>query len=155
MNRAVILGAAGLARETAAFMPLMRELAGESGWEVAGFVEVDRNAVGRRVGRWSVVACDDDLGLSEAESNGVMGIAWAKEVRPLANRLTAYPVLRWPALVHCDAVFDQESLVIERGSRIFAGVVVTGAVVTRDVPAGTTVAGVPARPIQPCTTGPR
>lgn len=110
------------------------------------FMCADRITVGRRVVlSYQVVVADSDFHPSGVEERRADAIANAPE----GDRGLRPTVATAPVTIEDDAWIGIGAIVL-KGVRIGAGArVEAGAVVTRDVPAGGTVAGNPAAPVTP------
>jgi sugar O-acyltransferase (sialic acid O-acetyltransferase NeuD family) len=119
-RRIVVLGAGGQARDTAW---VIAELARHgSALDFVGFVVSDRARLGPHD---SPVAGDmewllENRGRIDAAAMGIGTPAVRLRVAEEAERLL--PGLEWPALVHPSVVLDRESLRLEPGAMISAGV---------------------------------
>ena len=107
------------------------------------FMCAEQITIGRRVViSYQVTVADSDFHPSDPEQRRLDAEANAPE----GDRSQRPPVATAPVVIEDDAWIGIGAIVL-KGVRIGAGARVdAGAVVTRDVPAGTTVAGNPARP---------
>lgn len=124
-----------------------------SGTTVGPFVEIQRGAtVGERCKIQSHTFVCDGVHIDDEVFVG-HGVMFINDKRPRATNDHGKPLTRdeWELIqtrVDCRASIGSGAVVLA-GVRIGAGALVgAGAVVTRDVPAGATVAGVPGRPIR-------
>jgi sugar O-acyltransferase (sialic acid O-acetyltransferase NeuD family) len=123
LQRVVVLGAGGQARDTAW---LLRELAAAGQpLQFLGFVVSNLARLGARDSRDQVLG---DLSWLEAHAASVdalaLGIGTPSLRLKLAGELSAaFPRLEWPSLVHPGAVFERASAKIGKGVTVAAGVV--------------------------------
>jgi sugar O-acyltransferase (sialic acid O-acetyltransferase NeuD family) len=116
-----ILGAGGHAREVAQLVEALNQV--RPTYVLRGFVERDATAVGRRVGRYTVVASDQDIVRQQASV--VLGLGFPDAIRRVASLLQDAPGLERPALVHPTVIWQPDAVTMGQGAVICAGAILT------------------------------
>lgn len=116
-----ILGAGGHAREVAQLVEAINSRT--ETYHLQGFVERQPVDVGRRIGRYSVVASDADL--STLKGAAVVGVGTPAAIRRIADQFGTTPGLHWPSLVHPSVIWRAGDVSLDRGTVICAGAILT------------------------------
>lgn len=92
-------------------------------WRILGFVESDKQHVGKHVGKYAVICTEDEV--SGMRSAAAIGIGRPAIIQKIAERVKECPSISFPNLVHPKAVLDQERVVLGQGNIICAGSIFT------------------------------
>ena len=116
-----IFGAGGHAREVAQLAEALNRVA--LTYSVRGFIEHDMSTIGRRVGRYTVVASDGDILSRQAAV--VMGFGSPAAIQRVAGLAGEAAGLEWPNLVHPSVVWQPETVLLGKGAVLCAGAILT------------------------------
>jgi sugar O-acyltransferase (sialic acid O-acetyltransferase NeuD family) len=121
-----VVGTRGLARE-------MAQLASQiGGWELIGFVSEGSEPVGLPIGSGRIVTTDEQLLLEDPDADVVLGIGRPAARLAAGRRFAAANRLRFPTLVHPNAILDTRDVDLGVGNTITAGCVFTVDIVAGD-----------------------
>ena len=121
MKNIVVVGAGGLARETAFVIDEINRVAPT--WEMLGFIESEPEKVGTAVGRYRVIGTEEQL--LSMNVSVVIGIGNPAVLAKVRDRLQNLPNLSFPNLVHPNVVRDSDRVGMGRGNVICAGNILT------------------------------
>ncbi|HBB97302.1 MAG TPA: transferase [Blastocatellia bacterium] len=121
MRDIIILGAGGLARETAF---LIDEINRHSAtWTILGFADADERSLGAQIGKHKIICTEDSL--LEMKVAAAIGIGDPKTLAKITARLQDRPNVSFPNLVHPNVVWDRERIEMGEGNIVCAGSIFT------------------------------
>lgn len=117
----VIFGAGGLAREVAHLVEDINRQ-GEV-WKLLGYVDKEPDRVGTIVGNYPVIAAESEI--SGWTGAAVIAVGNPAQVQAIRAKISSYPGLSFPNLVHPSVIWDAASISMGEGNIICAGAILT------------------------------
>jgi sugar O-acyltransferase (sialic acid O-acetyltransferase NeuD family) len=121
MEDIVILGAGGMAREVAFLIEEINRFIPT--WNILGFVETHPDMIGTPVGKYGVIFSEDQI--YDKHLAAVIAIGNPHTKYLLMEKLSKFPGIFFPNLIHPSTIWDKESISIGRGNVICPGNVFT------------------------------
>ena len=117
----VILGAGGLAREVAYLIEEINRQ-GEV-WRLLGYVDKEPDQVGTIVGNYPVMATESEI--ASWTCDAVIAVGDPAQIQIIRGKISSYPGLTFPNLVHPSVIWDAASISMGVGNIICAGATLT------------------------------
>lgn len=119
----VIVGAGGFAREVAWLIESINF--DNPMWNLIGYVEKSSDDIGKKIGKHSVIMCENDLINYQGELYCVIAIGNPKILDKVASILQTNKNLVFPNLIHPGVLWHAERVEIGIGNIICAGNILT------------------------------
>lgn len=116
LQEIVIAGAGGFAREVAFLLEEINRVTPM--WKILGYVDRNKESVGKTVGRHSVIGTDEDL--MSMRASVVLANGCPKVLRMMAEKLRQNSRLAFPNLIHPSTIWDKDSIQLGCGNIICA-----------------------------------
>ena len=117
----VIFGAGGLAREVAFLIEEINRR--DEVWRLLGYVDKDSDRVGTIVGNYPIMATESEI--SGWIGDAVIAVGDPALVQTIRAKISDYPGLTFPNLIHPSVVWDAATVSMGEGNMIFPGAVLT------------------------------
>jgi len=126
----VIVGAGGFAREVAWLIEYINSI--NAIWNMLGFVEKDKDLVGKKIGKYKVFMGEDDLIFHNQNLYCVIAIGNPEILLRVTRRLSMNNNLIFPNIIHPSVDWDADRIHIGKGNIICAGNILTTGITLGD-----------------------
>jgi sugar O-acyltransferase (sialic acid O-acetyltransferase NeuD family) len=123
MQKIIIFGAGGLAREVAFLIEEINKNSPQ--WEILGFVDTAEKNVGKNIGKYTVICTEDEVLAKNMQVSAAIGIGNPSIIKKVVERFKSNSRINFPNLIHPSTIWDQENIVMGNGNIICAGNIFT------------------------------
>jgi len=118
----VIVGYGGLAKEIAQYISDINRDA--KVWDLLGFCAEQGALIGREIGEYKIVMCDDDLSYNSDSLAVILGVGFPNVIAKTALRFAGNSSLSFPNIIHPHS-YRSSHIRMERGNIVCPGTIMS------------------------------